>query len=324
MFYLSFFKLELKIMENKLVEKVNGKSFKECFTFCGAPNECIIGEGSYGTVVRRAKEIDSGEEFAVKCVKLKQISSKARDDVRREIAMVRGMVHPCLLQYYVSFEERGDMFIVSELMRGGDLFERLVSKGTMTEKEARQAFRCLADGVRYLHERDIVHRDIKPENILLKDSSDDIRCVLCDFGFAKKMPKIGGLRTDCGTENYAAPEIYMGKEYGKGVDVWALGVCLFLVVSGAHPFNDGSSSSSTNMFSKVSKGIIRFDPEVWSSLSDDVKDLVSSMLIFDPAKRATINDVANHPWLTADNSLSLAALGQALRAEDSRSTTSSV
>ena len=288
-------------MESKLKEKTNGKLFRQCFTFAGAINEGVLGEGSFGTVVRRAKDVDSMEEYAVKCVKLKQLSSKARDDVRREIIMLREVNHPCLLQYHVSFEEQGEIFIVSELMRGGDMFERLVTKGTMTEKEAKQVLRSLTDGVRYLHERDIVHRDIKPENILLRDSGEDLSCVLCDFGFAKKMPRVGGLRTDCGTENYAAPEIFMGKEYGKGVDVWALGVCTFLILAGTHPFSE-EGSTSANMFSKGTKGTIKFDPEVWSGLGEDAKDFVSSMLVIDPTKRATISDVANHPWLTADNS----------------------
>jgi len=276
------------------------KTFAETFAFCGSPNEGILGEGSFGTIVRRARDIESGDEYAVKCIKMKQLTSKARDDVRREIAVAREIHHPCLLQTFITFEEKGEMFMVTELMRGGDMFERLVSKGTLIEKEARLVMRCLVDGVKYLHERDIVHRDIKPENILLRDSSEELRCVLCDFGFAKKIPKTGGFRTDCGTENYAAPEIFLGKGYGKGVDIWALGVCLFLAIAGAHPFAD-ESVPGLSMYSKAAKGIIHFNPEVWSLLSEDVKDLVTSMLMVDPGKRATIADVANHMWLSADN-----------------------
>jgi serine/threonine protein kinase len=272
------------------------KTFAESFAFCGTPNDGILGEGSFGTIVRRAKEIESGDEFAVKCIKMKQLASKARDDVRREIAIH----HPCLLQTFLTFEEKGDVFMVTELMRGGDMFEHLVTKGTLTEKEAHLVMRCLVDGIRYLHERDIVHRDIKPENILVRDSGEELRVVLCDFGFAKKLPKTGGMRTGCGTENYAAPEIFLGKGYGKGVDIWALGVCLFLAVAGAHPFAD-ETSASVSMYTKAAKGIIHFDPEVWSTLSEDFKDLETIMLLVDSSKRATIADVANHVWLSADN-----------------------
>lgn len=287
-------------------ERYLGRTFHECFSFVGQGSDGLLGEGSFGTVVRRASENETGQMVAVKCIKMKQLgTARAREDVRREFLMVREIIHPCLLHTYVTFEEKGDIFIVSELIEGGDLFTHLTTKGSFSEKDAKTLFKSLVDGVTYLHERDIVHRDIKPENILLRDPCEDGNlsdgsslspAVMCDFGFAKKLPKNGALKTDCGTENYAAPEIFMGRPYGKGVDVWALGVCLFLIVAGDHPFSDGTNAS---MYAKVCKGCVTFDTNVWSDLSPEVKDLATKMLVVDQSARPTIQDVANHDWLTS-------------------------
>jgi len=271
-----------------------GKTFKDCFSLVS--NVEVLGEGSFGTVVRRARDLETNEEYAVKCVQLKRLSSRARADVEREVMVVKELSHPSLLRHFYSFQDRQEVYLVSELMRGGDLFDRLVLKGSFTEVEARRIVLCVVEGIRYLHEKDIVHRDIKPENVVLREASkDNLQCVLCDFGFAKKLPsKDAMLRTDCGTQNYAAPEIFMGRLYGKGVDVWGLGVCTFMLVAGYHPFADGSV---TSLYTKVCSGRMNFESDVWDSLSDEVKSFVCSLMTVDPAKRPTIQDVSMHPWL---------------------------
>lgn len=279
-------------MESKLTtDKFSGRKFFESFKFLEGD---IIGEGSFGTVVKRAKDCETGEEVAVKCIKFKTLKARYQEDAKREMQFTKELNHPGILRTIQSFFEDGKIFIVSELMKGGDLFDRLVAKEFFLEEEAKKVMRTLVAAVQYLHEQEIVHRDIKAENILLKDSSDtDFRCVLCDFGFAKTLPK-GGLRTNCGTENYAAPEILMGKKYGKSVDIWALGITMFMLITGYHPFADGNTLS---LYSKVCQGEILLDQAIWNPLSAEAKELVLAMLTVDIAKRATIQDVASHPWL---------------------------
>jgi serine/threonine protein kinase len=177
-------------------------------------------------------------------------------------------------------------------MKGGDLFDRLITKTFYSEREARKVGKSLAESVRYLHEMDIVHRDIKLENILLKDLLDDTKCVLCDFGFAKKTKE--DCRTDCGTRNYAAPEILMGKSYGKAVDVWALGIVLFTLATGYHPFDTGSTAG---LITNVCSGMMMDDTDSYSLLSSDFKHLLQGILTVDPVKRMTIQQVCLHPWL---------------------------
>jgi len=279
-------------MEPKpILEKFVGRSFRDCFVLGGAGD--VIGEGSFGTVVRKARDVETNEEVAVKCIKFKTLNAKRREDVKREMLIIKEVNHPSILRTICSFQDESNVFIVSELMKGGDLFDRIVAKESFAELDAKKVLRTLIDGVKYLHDLDIVHRDIKPENILLKDNGDDYKCVLCDFGFAKKIPK-GGLKTDCGTENYVAPEILMGKSYGKSVDIWAIGVTMFMLITGYHPFADGNTLS---LYSKVCEGRMIIEPSIWNELSGESKELVTAMLTVDVTKRPTIHDISAHPWL---------------------------
>jgi calcium/calmodulin-dependent protein kinase I len=152
-----------------------------------------------------------------------------------------------------------------------------------SEREARDLVKLLLEAIKYCHDADIVHRDLKPENLLLTSKDDDASIKLADFGFAKKLEIDGdGLVTACGTPGYVAPEILEGKAYGKTVDIWSIGVITYILLCGYPPFHDDNHNA---LFKKIKKGKFQFDSPYWDHVSDDAKDLISQMLVVDPAQR---------------------------------------
>ncbi|CAN0277387.1 unnamed protein product [Ectocarpus sp. 4 AP-2014] len=178
-------------------------------------------------------------------------------------------------------------------MRGGELFDRIVKKAFYNEKEARDLCRILLDAVRYCHDLGIVHRDLKPENLLLTSQHDDANVKLADFGFARSI--MGGfVSTQCGTPGYVAPEILRAESYGTSVDMWSIGVIVYILLGGYPPFHD---ENQTRLFRKIKAGNFKFHPEYWQSTSNEAKDLIRRLLTVDPKKRLTAAQAVTHPWL---------------------------
>lgn len=124
---------------------------------------------------------------------------------------------------------------------------------------------------------------MKPENLLLTSKEDDASIKLADFGFAKKLDFAeGGLNTACGTPGYVAPEILQGKKYGKGVDIWSIGVITYILLCGYPPFHDDNHNA---LFRKIKRGKYQFDSPYWDGVSDEAKDIINLMLIVDPDQR---------------------------------------
>ena len=183
------------------------------------------------------------------------------------------------------YEDSNNYYIVTDLVPGGELFFRIVEKKRFAENDARKVVRVLADTIAFIHERNYVHRDIKPENILLKNVLDETSIVLADFGFVTRT-KRRGLTEACGTPMYVAPEVVSGIPYSANVDVWSLGIVIFIMLGGYHPF---AAKKKVEMFRLIRKGELVFDPLTWSRISDDAKDLVSKCLAVDPSVRLTIS-----------------------------------
>ncbi|CAE7531375.1 cmk-1 [Symbiodinium sp. KB8] len=182
-----------------------------------------------------------------------------------------------------------------ELVTGGELFKRLEKKSVYTEEEARAVIRTLTDAIAFCHNKGVVHRDLKPENILLTDDSPDAQIKIADFGFAKieDPNNPNSFSTGCGTPGYVAPEILESDNYGKECDIWSLGVIFFILLCGYPPF---MGESQDELFSKIKMGRYSFDPRWWSNVSEEAKDLISHILVVDPSKRFTADDILNHAW----------------------------
>ena len=262
------------------------KTFKESFKLGDE-----LGRGNYSTV-RLAINTQTKEECAVKCIQKKKLTPEDDQALKVEVAVLGEVNHPAIIRLMGFFEEPLDYYIVTELMSGGELFDRIVAKEFYSENDAQKVVRTIAECLRYIHNKDIVHRDLKPENILLKDKSDDAAIKIADFGFARYVKE--GCRTACGTPGYVAPEIITGKLYGKSVDVWSLGIIIYILLCGYPPFYH---KNQTQLFRLIREGRFEFDSPYWDPISQSAKDLIKGCLTVDANKRLTIDGVLKHAWV---------------------------
>lgn len=163
-----------------------------------------------------------------------------------------------------------------------------------SEQEAQSIVRTLARALAYCHKKGIVHRDLKPENILLSTADETTQVIkIADMGFARTV-RPDGMETSCGTPSYVAPEILRGERYGNTVDMWSLGVISFILLCGYAPF---AASNQAKLFRAICRGTFRFASPYWDTISAGAKDLISKLLVVDPAERFTADQVLAHPWV---------------------------
>ncbi|KAI8466197.1 MAG: kinase-like domain-containing protein [Monoraphidium minutum] len=241
--------------------------------------------------VKVAEHILTGHKVAIKILNRRKIQAMDMEEkVRREIKILRLFMHPHIIRLYEVIETPSDIYVVTEYVKGGELFDHIVEKGRLPEDEARHFFQQIISGVEYCHRNMVVHRDLKPENVLL-DSSMAVK--IADFGLSNVMHDGHFLKTSCGSPNYAAPEVISGKLYaGPEVDVWSCGVILYALLCGSLPFDD---ENIPNLFKKIKGGVYNLP----SHLSPGARDLIPRMLLVDPLKRITIPEVRAHPWFAA-------------------------
>ncbi|PIO70310.1 kinase domain protein [Teladorsagia circumcincta] len=181
-----------------------------------------------------------------------------------------------------------------ELVTGGELFDRIVAKGSYTEKDASHLIRQVLHAVSFMHGNGVVHRDLKPENLLYYNQDEDSKIMVSDFGLSKTEDS-GVMATACGTPGYVAPEVLQQKPYGKAVDVWSIGVIAYILLCGYPPFYD---ESDANLFAQIIKGEYEFDAPYWDQISDSAKDFISHLMCCDPEQRFTCEQALEHPWRT--------------------------
>ncbi|XP_053495568.1 phosphorylase b kinase gamma catalytic chain, liver/testis isoform [Ictalurus furcatus] len=262
----------------------------------------VIGRG-VSSVVRRCVNKHTGQEFAVKIIEItaEKMTAQQLEEVKsstlKEIHVLNVLKgHPSIITLIDSYESATFIFLVFDLMRRGELFDYLTEKVTLSEKETRNMMRALLEAVQYLHSLNIVHRDLKPENILLDDQG---HIKLSDFGFSVQLQPGEKLRELCGTPGYLAPEILKcsmdetHEGYGKEVDLWACGVILFTLLAGSPPFWHRKQMLMLRM---IMEGRYQFSSPEWDDRSDTVKDLISRLLVLDPAVRLTAEQALTHPF----------------------------
>ena len=243
-----------------------------------------IGEGTFGKV-KLAIHILTGEKVAIKILQKNLIKGqKQYERIHNEIKYLKLLNHPNIIKIYEVIENDFYFFIVMEYATGGELFNYIVLKEKLSEKETSFFFFQIIQGVRKIHEKKICHRDIKPENLLL--SRKNVIKII-DFGLSSEYDEV--LETPCGSPCYASPEMIKGQKYkGLSVDLWACGVILFAMLFGYLPFDDNDNNI---LFKKILDCEIDFPEEKEIDVGKDAIDLINKILNPDPEKRIGIDEV---------------------------------
>ncbi|XP_056313675.1 ribosomal protein S6 kinase alpha-1 isoform X1 [Danio aesculapii] len=252
-----------------------------------------IGVGSY-SVCKRCVQKSTGMDYAVKIIK------KERRDPTEEVEiLLRYGQHPNIITLKDVFDDGRSVYLVTELMKGGELLDKILRQKFFSEREASAVLYTITKTVEYLHAQGVVHRDLKPSNILYVDESGNPESIrICDFGFAKQLRAENGLlMTPCYTANFVAPEVLKKQGYDAACDIWSLGVLLYTMLTGFTPFANGPEDTPEEILARIGSGKFSLTGGYWNSVSHDAKDLVSKMLHVDPHKRLTAAQVLRHPWI---------------------------
>lgn len=256
-----------------------------------------LGTGAFGTV-KLAKKKNSETLYAIKSISKQSIlRSQMGAQVKKEISIMKDLDHPNIVQIFEVLMSTEYLYIVMDFVSGGELYSKITRTGKLSDGECRRYVRQLCSALNYCHARNVCHRDIKPENILL-DKNDNV--LLADFGFASIMQAedptdefetmegsstvMKEMSTMCGTMAYMAPEILHRDKYlGDKIDIWALGVVIYVLLVGFMPFKEDD----------VTKAKYRTPKDVES----DAEDFVSHMLVLDPKQRYSARRLLTHPWV---------------------------
>lgn len=275
-------------VHGKLDPKVTGKyDFKKS-----------IGKGRYSRVLLVENRLTK-QPYAMKIA----IGQEGKEIYQSELSILSRIRHPHVIQLIETFETSERFYMVLQLATGGDLFDRVVSqpRGHFGEGEAARILAMVLDGVQYLHRLGITHRDLKPDNLLFYHPGHDSNILITDFVIANMRTSGGNdfMRTGCGTPEYIAPEVLARKPYTSAVDLWALGVVAYIVLSGSFPFVDDPTSNRPNikLYKLILKGAYSYQDKVWEGVSSIAKDFISKLLVVDPEKRTSAAEALEHPWI---------------------------
>lgn len=260
----------------------------------------LLGKGHFAKV-RKVVHRTNGKDYAVKIIDKKDLL-KTTAVVKAEIEILKRVgAHPNIVSLVDHFEGEDEYYLVMELCKGGDLFTKIVSEGKYSEKRAVRCCKQLASALQWIHKQGITHRDLKPENILLTSDSIDADIKVADFGLSKLMKGHQHfMRTVCGTWAYCAPEVISRKPYTQAVDAWTLGVLMFILLSGYHPFDVYGEMPEPQLLKKIKDCDYDFEDDVWTNVGNNAKDLIRGLLQLDPEKRMTIDQYLASPWIMGE------------------------
>ncbi|KAG9510623.1 Calcium/calmodulin-dependent protein kinase type 1 [Fragariocoptes setiger] len=256
-----------------------------------------LGTGAFSEVYLAENRQDSRDLVAIKCIDKKALRGK-EDSLENEIKVLRKLKHKNIVQLLDIYDDRTTVYLVMQLISGGELFDRIVEKGNYTEKDASNLIKQILEAVDYMHSQGVVHRDLKPENLLYFSPDDDSNIMISDFGLSR-CEDGGVMSTACGTPGYVAPEVLAQKPYGKAVDVWSIGVIAYILLCGYPPFYDDEGIDE-NLFAQIMKGDFEFESPYWDNISDAAKDFITHLICVNPNKRFTCKQALDHPWISGN------------------------
>eukprot|EP00873_Tetraselmis_striata_P004109 jgi/Tetstr1/424373/TSEL_014934.t1 len=292
-----------------------------------------LGTGGYA-IVRKCVHKATGKEYAVKVMQLSTESETAKPsngdgsdgdededecmtlrEISNELHLMCQLNHPNIVRAQEFFIQDGQCLIVMQLLEGPELMDALVEvgqkngmedgeAGSYTESDARTVMGALFDAIAYMHETGITHRDLKLENLVLARAGDLSSVTIVDFGLAKAARAREKMEETCGTPWYSSPELLHGDPYTQAVDIWSLGVAMYVLLSGDFPFDH---EDEDELIELIIEGDIQMSGPKWESISPQAKDLIRGLLELDPKKRLTAVEAIEHPWFTGEMEMQTAS-----------------
>ncbi|KAJ8772598.1 hypothetical protein K2173_027775 [Erythroxylum novogranatense] len=255
-----------------------------------------LGRGQFG-ITYLCTDRSTGIKYACKSIsKLKLVTQEDIEDVKTEILILQHLSgQPNIVEFKGAYEDRQNLHLVMELCSGGELFDRIIAKGSFSELEAARVIRQIVNIVHVCHSMGVLHRDLKPENFLLATRDEDSPLKATDFGLSVFIEEGRQYREFAGSPYYMAPEIIKGR-YGKEIDVWSAGVMAYIILTGVPPF---WAETQTGIFEAILDYDLDLESSPWPYISSSAKDLVRKMLTKDPKRRITASQALEHPWLLA-------------------------
>ncbi|TKW25096.1 hypothetical protein SEVIR_3G094400v4 [Setaria viridis] len=269
-----------------------------------------LGRGEFG-LTRRCTDTTTGEVLACKSISKRKLRSSVDiEDVRREVAIMRSLPeHSSVVRLREAFEDGDAVHLVMEVCEGGELFDRIVSRGHYTERAAAAVIRTIMEVVLHCHKHGVMHRDLKPENFLYANTSENSPLKVIDFGLSVCFKPGDRFSEIVGSPYYMAPEV-LKRNYGQEIDIWSAGVILYILLCGVPPF---WAETDEGIAQAIIRSNIDFEREPWPKVSDNAKDLVRKMLDPSAYSRLTAQQVLEHPWIQNASAAPNIPLGEAVR-----------
>ena len=252
----------------------------------------VLGSGGFGEVRVGIHKLTNSER-AIKSIILSDDDTISLEKLLQEVSILKALDHPNVIRIFDVYKNKNILYIVTEVCKGGELFDRIQSMKKFGENQAAKYMLDIVSAIMHCHNQDIVHRDLKPENLLFENDSSNAKLKLIDFGTSRFLKEKKTLKKAIGTCYYIAPEV-LSSSYDKKVDVWSLGIILYLMLSGEVPFN---GRTDPEIHTKIKNSPISFTRTCWKSISEEAKFLIRNMLKKDPNERYSIDQVYNDPWL---------------------------
>eukprot|EP00178_Gracilaria_changii_P009440 TRINITY_DN2762_c0_g1_i1.p1 TRINITY_DN2762_c0_g1~~TRINITY_DN2762_c0_g1_i1.p1 ORF type:complete len:258 (-),score=46.40 TRINITY_DN2762_c0_g1_i1:159-932(-) len=230
----------------------------------------MLGSGAFGEV-RMCVHRETGAQRAVKVLRKSHMDEEEKKMLFNEINILRELDHPNIVKMYEYFEDEKRYYIITEICKGGELFDEIIARGKFTEKDAAVLIKQILSCINYCHSNKIVHRDLKPENVLLEQNKDFDQIKIIDFGTSLVHTGQGHLDEKLGTPYYIAPEV-LNKKYNEKCDLWSIGVITYIILSGMPPFN---GNTDQEIMKKVKIGKFSFSDPCWGSITDKAKDFIT-------------------------------------------------
>ena len=259
----------------------------------------VLGKGTFGEV-RRAEHLKAKFVCAIKVIdKLKLKNNQIYFELmQNELQVLQKASHPHIMRIFELLEDEDNYYVVSEFLKGGELFERIIKLKTFNEQRAAFIVNQILLALNYIHSDNIMHRDLKPENILLESSDPNVLNIkLSDFGFATYYKNGEGESLQCGSPLYMAPEIINCEDYTEKVDIWSTGVIAFILLSGRPPYG---GKKKEEIYRCIKSRELSFEDPVWSKISQNAKDFITQALNRDKTKRPSASTLLDHPWIVAN------------------------